>query len=372
MDVRYVKLPKENTYEFLETLKDWGKLYAPVKISEKFYDFKEVEDVRDVEFNYNRTIMPPKKFFFLPREKMFEFSISKAEYKAHARTLEDVEPFVLFGLHACDIHGLKIMDTVYLDEFPDKYYKVRREKGIIIGISCTPDEYCFCNLRETDFADDGFDLFLHELPDGWLARVVTPTGHRIVDKSIKLFEEVTTEDVCKFREFENKRSKAFKYHEDWSYIRYLLELEMEHPMWDEQSTRCLACGNCNTTCPTCRCYEVIDFPNLDGDTGYRERRWDSCQLRSHGLVAGGHNFRPTKKDRFMNRYLCKNSYNEKLGISYCVGCGRCTYFCPAEISFVENLRTILGIDEKSCPSEISEEIPKRGFAYSSNLRGEGL
>jgi len=369
IDMRYVKLPKENTYEFLERLKDWGRLYAPVKISEKFYDFREVEDVRNVEFHYNRTIMPPKKFFFLPREKMFEFSISKAEYR---ETIENVEPFVLFGLHACDIHGLKIMDTIYLDEFPDKYYKVRREKGIIIGISCMPDEYCFCNLRETDFADDGFDLFLHELPDGWLIRVGTPTGHRIVDKSIKLFEEVTTQDICAFREFENKRANAFKYHEDWGNLRYLLELEMEHPMWDEQSELCLACGNCNLVCPTCRCYEVIDFPNLDGDTGYRERRWDSCQLRSHGLVAGGHNFRPTKKDRFMNRYLCKNSYNEKLGISYCVGCGRCTYFCPAEISFVENLRTILGIDEKSCPSEISEEIPKRGFAYSSNPGGEGL
>ena len=190
--MRYVKLPKENTYEFLERLKDWGTLYAPIKISEKFYDFREVDDVKKIEFKYNRTIMPPKKFFFLPREKIFEFSISKAEYN---EVIENVEPFIIFGVHACDIFGLKIMDTIYLDDLPDKYYKVRREKGIIIGISCIPDEYCFCNLRETDFADDGFDLFFHELPDGWLVRVGTPKGHRIVDKNIKLFEEVTSQDV---------------------------------------------------------------------------------------------------------------------------------------------------------------------------------
>ncbi len=232
-----------------------------MKISEKFYDFREIDDVRKVEFHYNRTIMPPKKFFFPPREKLFEFTVSRAEYR---ETLEDVEPFVVFGIHSCDIFGLKILDTVYLDEFPDKYYRVRREKGIIVGISCMPDEYCFCNLRETDFADDGFDLFLHELPDGWLVRVGTPTGHRIVDRNIKLFEEVSTEDICNFREFENKRSKAFKYHEDWSNLRYLLELEMEHPMWEEQADICLACGNCNLTCPTCRCYEVQDIVNLDG------------------------------------------------------------------------------------------------------------
>ncbi|HII60295.1 NADPH-dependent hydrogenase/sulfhydrogenase 1 subunit beta [Pyrococcus horikoshii] len=365
--MRYVKLPKENTYEFLERLKEWGKLYAPVKISEKFYDFREIDDVRKVEFHYTRTIMPPKKFFFKPREKMFEFDLSKPEYK---EVIEDVEPFVLFGVHACDIYGLKILDTIYLDELPDKYYKIRREKGIIIGISCMPDEYCFCNLRKTDFADDGFDLFLHELPDGWLVRVGSPTGHRIVDKNIKLFEEVTDEDICAFREFEKKRQEAFKYHEDWDNLRYLLELEMEHPMWEEEANKCLACGICTLTCPTCRCYEVQDIVNLDGITGYRERRWDSCQFRSHGLVAGGHNFRPTKKDRFRNRYLCKNAYNEKLGLSYCVGCGRCTAFCPAGISFVRNLRVILGFEEQRCPPNVSEEIPKKGFAYSPGVGGD--
>jgi sulfhydrogenase subunit beta (sulfur reductase) len=66
------------------------------------------------------------------------------------------------------------------------------------------------------------------------------------------------------------------------------------------------------------------------------------------------------------------AYNEKLGISYCVGCGRCTYFCPAGISFVKNLRTIMGLEEKTCPGEVSEEIPKRGFAYASEIRGEDI
>ena len=79
--MRYVKLPRENTYAFLERLREWGRLYAPVKISERFYDFLEVDDVRKVEFNYTRTIMPPKKFFFKPREKLFEFDLSKPEYR---------------------------------------------------------------------------------------------------------------------------------------------------------------------------------------------------------------------------------------------------------------------------------------------------
>ncbi len=367
--MRYVKLPKENTYEFLERLKNFGKLYAPVKVSEKFYDFQEVDYVKKVEFNYVRTLMPPKKFFFLPREKMFEFDLEKNEYR---ETIPEVEPFVIFGVHACDTYGLKILDSVYLDEFPDKYYKARREKSIIIGISCMPDEHCFCNLLRTDFEHDNFDLFLHELPDGWLVRIGSQTGHNIVDRNIKLFEEVTQEDICNFREFERKRAQAFKYHEEWDNIHYLLELEMEHSLWEEEAKKCFACGNCSTVCPTCRCYEVQDIVDIDGTKGYRERRWDSCKFRSHGLVAGGHNFRPTKKSRFMNRYLCKMSYHWTLGVNFCVGCGRCTAFCPAGINFLRNLRIIAGYEEMSCPPQISGEIPKRGFAYAKDIRGEDI
>lgn len=41
----------------LERLEDWRKLYAPVKISDKFHDFREIDDVRKVEFRYTRKII---------------------------------------------------------------------------------------------------------------------------------------------------------------------------------------------------------------------------------------------------------------------------------------------------------------------------
>lgn len=135
------------------------------------------------------------------REKFFEFDLSRLEYR---EIIEDVEFFVIFGFYVCDIYGFKIFDMVYFDEFLDKYYKVRREKGIIIGISCMLDEYCFCNLREIDFVDDGFDFFFYEFFDGWFVRVGLLMGYRIVDKNMEFFEEVIIEDICNFREFENK------------------------------------------------------------------------------------------------------------------------------------------------------------------------
>lgn len=340
--MRYLKINSGHVHPFLERLSTYGTLYGPVKISEEFHDYRKIEDVRDVAFEYTRTVTPAKKYVIPTRQEMFEFDMETNEYQ---ETIGDVEPFVLFGLHACSIVGLRILDGVYLDEYPDIYYKVRRDAGIIIGLSCLPDEYCFCNLRRTDFVDIGFDLFLHELPDGYLVRVGSERGHKIVDENQDLFEDVNNQDIQNFKKFERKRHEMFQYQGSFDNLRYMLELTEDHPLWDRESEKCLGCGNCTMTCPTCRCYDVQDIPDIDGVHGKRIRYWDSCQFRSHGLVAGGHNFRETKKDRFINRYVCKNAYFYPLGTAYCVGCGNCTHFCPANIDFLKNLMEIRGISE---------------------------
>ena len=55
----------------------------------------------------------------------------------------------------------------------------------------------------------------------------------------------------------------------------------------------------------------------------------------YSRMAGGHNPRPTKKERLRNRYLHKLAYyNERHGQSLCVGCGRCLEKCPANLDIV--------------------------------------
>jgi len=338
--LRYVKISKQNTYEFLERLKKIGTLYAPHKISEKFYDFCEVDDVKDVEFDYQRTIRPPRRFFYPEREVLFTFDTHKVELYEN---LPSAEKQILFGVHSCDIVALRTMDSKFLDDQPDPYYKVRRDNGIVIGISCLPDDYCFCNVRRVEFVDTGFDLFFHELPDGYLVRVGTVVGHKLIDPyEGELFEEVCPDDIENMSKFEEKRASMFTTTGNWDTLRYFMEMRLHHPMYMRESEKCLGCGNCTLTCPSCKCYDVQDIPSIDGRTGERIRYWDSCQFRSHGLVAGDHNFRETKLDRFHNRYQCKNSYCKDTTTSFCVGCGRCTYFCPAGIQFKQNLMEIAG------------------------------
>ena len=326
--LRYVKLPQENFEEFFNFLKRWGKLYAPVKKGD-IYSFQNVETLSEITLDYTRTMLPPKKFFVRPKDEMLKLK------EGHWEEANGTEPIVLFGVHSCDIHGLEILDKVYLSDPVDPYYKKRRENSIIIGISCMPDEYCFCKSLGTDFAMHGFDLFLHELPDGWLVRVGSVKGHEIAWGSEELFENVTEEDFHHFREFEEKRTNSFKRSLNKEGLADILDLAFDSPVWKKYERICLGCGNCNMVCPTCRCYEVCDLW-INAYEAVRVRRYDSCFMETHGLVAGGHNFRPTRLDRFRHRYYCKNYFDPESGFN-CVGCGRCDEFCPAKIEHVKVL-----------------------------------
>ncbi|AEC52470.1 hydrogenase (cytochrome-c3 hydrogenase beta chain) [Pyrococcus sp. NA2] len=329
--MRYVKLPSENFPEFFEKLKEIGKVYAPVRHN-SIYKFDIVQDLSEVALDYTRTLLPPKKFFVKPRDPMF-----KIKGEEIVELIEE-KSFVLFGVHSCDIHALKILDRVYLSEPADPYYKARREKAFIVGISCMPDEYCFCKSLGTHFAMDGFDLFLHELPDGWLVRVGSIKGHEVVWKNQELFEEVTEEDIKNFKEFEEKRSKSFKRELSKEGLADILDLAFGSRVWKKYAEKCLGCGNCTLVCPTCRCYEVCDNW-IKAYESLRIRRYDSCFMPTHGLVAGGHNFRQTRLDRFRHRYYCKSYFDPSSGFN-CVGCGRCDEFCPAKIEHVKVLEEV--------------------------------
>lgn len=333
----YLKLPKENFDAFFENLKSFGRIYGPVKTGASSYAFKEVSSAEEMDLSYTRTMIPPKKFFVKPIEKIFEFDEEKAEFR---EVFEETEKVVVFGVHHCDINAIKLLDKVYLDELPDKYYWKRRENTVLIGYDCYPDEYCFCKSMGTSYAMDGFDIFLHELSDGYLVRVASEKGQEIIAKSKNLFANVEAKDIAEFKEKEKRRLSGFKLELNISGIQDMLELAHDSPVWQEYADKCFGCGSCNLVCPTCRCYDVIDYVNLDIKSGERIRRWDSCMLRKHGLVAGGLNFRPTRVERLRNRFNCKSSLRE--GTLNCVGCGRCTVYCPAEISLVEVLQKIRG------------------------------
>lgn len=333
----YKKLAKGDLDLFFQNLKTLGKVYGPVSIGGFSYEFKEVNSIDSINLDYTRTMIPPKKFYvkYATRESLFKFDEEKSVYK---ESLE--EKTVVFGIHPCDLHAVKLLDRVYQDEKPDKYYAKRKENLILIGVDCHPDKYCFCKSTGTSYASDGFDLFLHEISDGYFVRIGSKMGYQIIDVNKSIFKDAGDKDVEEFKSNEKKRLKEFTLELNIFGLQDMLDLSYEDPVWKENADVCFGCGNCNLVCPTCRCYDVVDLVNLDLKSGERVRRWDSCMLKKHALVAGRLNFRPTRVDRLLNRFNCKGSLRE--GMFNCVGCGRCTVYCPADIDFVDIMKKVNG------------------------------
>lgn len=336
-DQLYKILEKDNLTQFSNALNHSGIIYAPVKISDNAHGFKEVDSLDQAELNYTRTMIPPKKFFISPKETIFTFNKEMDEYY---ETPAISEPIVLFGVHACDLNALNLLSKVYLETFTDKYYSERRSNTIIIGISCKPDEFCFCKSTGTDYAKDGFELFFHDIGEKYFVRVGTLQGYKLLEKYNEFFSEITETDIELYKNAEIERLGSFTKNLETSGLQDLLDISYESPIWQEYGDICLSCGSCNLVCPRCRCYDVQDYVDLNMQTGERVRTWYSCMLKEHGLVAGGHNFRVSSKERLRNRINCKGSLKE--GMTNCVGCGRCTVYCPAGIDYVEILKKVRG------------------------------
>ncbi|MCW4050614.1 MAG: 4Fe-4S dicluster domain-containing protein [Candidatus Bathyarchaeota archaeon] len=330
-------LEKENLVEFFEAMQSYGEVVAPVRATDNAHRFQPVKGIDELDLDYTRTMIPPKKYFIQPKETLFTFNKEKEKYLEPPSIDKSM---VLLGVHACDINAMNLLARVFMEELPDKYYLERRKNSVIVGVSCTPDEKCFCKSTGTDYAQEGFELFLHDIGDKYLVRVGSLKGHNIVKDHSELFAAPEKGDLDAFKEAEKTRLSSFTIEIEMSGLQDHLDMSYDDPLWAEYAEKCLGCGSCNLVCPRCRCYDVQDYINLDMNTGERVRMWYSCMLKDHGLVAGGHNFRPTSMERLRNRINCKGSLREEM--PNCVGCGRCTVFCPADIDFVEILQKVRG------------------------------
>lgn len=334
-----LRMNTENLPEFLEALKDWGKLWAPVEREKKVFSLEPIDDVSKARPDALTTIVPFKKLLLKPRFTMMEGPPGGTVKDSRDN---DAGPQVFFGAHACDIHSLKILDLLYLSDFVDPYYARNREQLTVVGYGCWPDEQCFCDSMDTSSADDGFDLFLSPLEGRYLVAINTSRGDDIVRATPHLFEEDSPEDAQDYLAYLKRRKEAFTLKMDVDDLPYILELKKDDPVWDELGKKCLCCGSCSMVCPTCSCFNVIDELHEDG-IARRVRVWDACLFRDYAVVAGGHNFRKDRADRVKHRYYHKQeAFVRKFGMPSCVGCGRCIEYCPTGINVVEVFQHVRG------------------------------
>ena len=325
--MRAFKMKRENLNDFLDAIKPFGTLWGPVKNGDQFA-LERVTDYSTMDLSALRTKVPFKKLLFPPKFAMFSFDEQRIE-----DTLKDLPNQVIFGLHPCDIHGLMIMDGFFNMHYSDPYYTERRKRTAIIGLSCIPDEKCFCKVTNTHYAEGGFDLALTDLEAFFIVWVGSSLGDDMIRECPELMDEnVGHDDLEKYVKWREYRESQFKLEMDFTGMPSIMELCWDDPLWEELGDKCLSCGACTIVCPTCPCFNVLDEIDLKQTGGQRFRRWDSCMFREYSMVTGGHNFRESRAARLKLRFTHKlQAFVGKFGEPACVGCGRCIDTCPVDI-----------------------------------------
>lgn len=316
--------------EFDQMLQDLGKeyrLYGPTRYPNAnplsdtdLVTFGPISKGDDLELSV-QSVYSPKELLFPVNQTMFYFTEDRILEAA-----SDPSPLGIF-LYPCDVNGIKRLDSIFLDNGPDQdpYYKRIRDKVRFFVLECTQGfENCFCVSMQANTTQD-YDLFLRLGSGEVRAEVNNPEFEGVCanyGRQVELEPKFVQKNVKEVQVPDPEKLDNSIFDSD---------------LWNEYSRRCIACGRCNLSCPTCSCFTVRDMLYEDNPKqGERRRFWTGCHLDGFDEVSGGIVFRPTKGDRMRYKTMHKIlDFKKRFGVDMCVGCGRCDNVCPQYISFAD-------------------------------------
>jgi len=335
-------ISRNSLFKLLEALKTDYEVFVPVKKNERRFYKKYIQPSDDIVIGEVRPFEPLKLFFSRAREivaKDFAPDIPHAQDR----------PLAIVGVKACDLKGMKVQDHVFLDhDYRDPFYAKNREQNLIISSDCTiAIETCFClSLGLKPYAEEGFDINLSEVDDGFIAEIGSQKGEMLAKKYSHLFQNAAEHHQEKrelirkgvVKEVENSIKKNEVPSQDL--FKGIIERNFESDIWADEAKTCVECGACNVICPTCHCFLLYD--QKDEKKMERLRIWDSCMIKDFARVAGGANPRGKLWMRLRNRFEKKFDFFPKTADIYaCTGCGRCIPACPAKIDIRKVLKRLV-------------------------------
>ena len=187
------KINKENLSALFSLIADTNELYVPCNINGTVNFAAWDEDVV-VDLDTLKTVKSPKDAFFPQSETLYTCKKDGRKLNITPEELQNKD-FVVFGMKACDVRGLEVLDKVFLVDPVDSYYKARREHGIIVSLACSqPEESCFCNAFGIAAANAEGDVQLYMSGDELYWSAVTEKAKKLRS----LVSSLLSVDLCRF------------------------------------------------------------------------------------------------------------------------------------------------------------------------------
>ncbi len=317
---------------FVGALMREKRVVGPVAKRKKFV-FAALESFDDLRLDYDVTILPPRKLFFPTSQDVVRFDGERIE-----GCIAPVET-VLLGVHFYDVKAIDQTDLLFRERNPDGNYLANREATTIVASNIQSiSPRAFWDSIGTEVDPKGHDAFLTKIDGGFVLEIRTAKGEAL--RRFGEFREAKPAETDTARLVNasviGKCPERLE-HSTGEIARKVRASFGDEAMWERFAEECFSCGSCNTVCPTCYCFDVQDWWNVDQRSGARTRYWDACLTEPFAMVTLGagatENFRDSRGSRFRHRFMRKATYlNSKLGSPACVGCGRCSQACTSDIA----------------------------------------
>ena len=151
------KIEKENLEALFRKIAESQDLILPIKKAGQT-NFGLWSQEEEADLDTLKTVKSGKDAFFPQSETLYTCVRDGKKLTVEPEELRS-RPFVVFGMKACDVKGVEVLDKVFLADPVDTFYAARREHGTIVAMAChEPEESCFCKVFGTDAADPAADV----------------------------------------------------------------------------------------------------------------------------------------------------------------------------------------------------------------------
>ncbi|MCX6745610.1 MAG: 4Fe-4S dicluster domain-containing protein [Candidatus Parcubacteria bacterium] len=320
--------------QFVEFLLKNNLVIVPQYNVEGYLHLAELKNPKDLYLGTELPLDSWKWYLIPPFQKMFDYK--NDQFK---EILPKVGKQIFLGVSILDLQALTLLNQVFEQ---DPYYQEIKKKTIVIGTSHVPKENFykyFAKFEEDKLEHLQFDIFLAVQKNGYKIYSGSEDGQRLLDKfKYKNYQHIEYAGPIREEGLDQQMVSVMDGMQNFH----------EQKIWDDLGKRCMQCGKCTIACPVCFCFRMYDQSNLEKDSGYRSRCWDTCFYNEFTQVAGPAPAAP--KHRLMNTtsqkiYFWYEHHFVRTPASFslpgCVGCGRCTRTCPADIDIFQTQRDIL-------------------------------